>query len=155
MQKCRTGNLSNYHEGCSEELWDKMCAYANEQGWTGGDYKKLNLPFERQMESLPLNIRERMAGAIEDFTYDLLVNVFNAKDTADIAIELLCSKGFDPGLKATSIENPEEWTMQRWIETEVLKQAVPWNLGIFFGRLVVCRLPVLFENLSWCNPLEA
>jgi fructose-bisphosphate aldolase class II len=32
--------------GVTEEVWAKMAAFAKEKGWTKGDYKKLNLPFE-------------------------------------------------------------------------------------------------------------
>jgi len=35
-------------EGVGEEMWEKMVEYADDKGWKGGDYKKLNLPFEKQ-----------------------------------------------------------------------------------------------------------
>lgn len=101
-------------EGCTEEMWGKMVAYADEQGWSGGLYKKLNLPFERQLEGLDKDVRDRMADGVEDFVYDLLVNVFNAEGTADLAIELLCEKGYDMGVKAERIEDPADWTEEKY-----------------------------------------
>jgi hypothetical protein len=75
-----------------------MVAYAEDQGWSGGSYKKLNLPFENRFLSEPREVRQRMATAVEDFTYHLLTEVFNAKDTADIAKEILLEAGGpDPG----------------------------------------------------------
>ncbi len=101
-------------QGVTEEMWKSMVAYADEQGWSGGNYKKLNLPFERQMEGLDADIRERMAKAVEDFVYDLLVNVFNAKDTADIAKQLVIEKGYDVGVKAKRSEDPADWTEAKY-----------------------------------------
>jgi len=98
-------------QGVSDKLWDEMKAYADKQGWKGGNYKKLNLPFENRIMGQPLSVRERMAKAVEDFVYDLLSNVFNAKDTAPICIEAILRAGsFDAGPKVDRIELPDEWT---------------------------------------------
>ena len=35
-------------KGVSPEVWEQMKAYAAEQGWKGGNYKKLNLPIRKQ-----------------------------------------------------------------------------------------------------------
>jgi fructose/tagatose bisphosphate aldolase len=102
-------------QGVRDDLWAAMKEYAAKQGWKAGDYKKLNLPFERQMEGLEAPVRERMVAAVEEFVYDLLVNVFNAKDTADIAIDLINEKnGYDMGVKAQRIEDPAEWTEEKF-----------------------------------------
>ncbi|MBU1611531.1 MAG: class II fructose-bisphosphate aldolase [Proteobacteria bacterium] len=101
-------------QGCTDEMWEAMVAYAEKQGWKAGDYKKLNLIFERQWEGLEKPIRDRMAKGVEDFVYDLLVNVFNAKDTADIAKELIIEKGYDMGVKAKRIEDPAQWTEAKY-----------------------------------------
>jgi len=104
-------------EGMSEELWAEMCAYADGQGWKSGNFKKLNLPFEPKILGQPTAVRERMAGRVEDFVYNLLHNVFNAQDTADIAIDLICEAGgYDLGPKAERIEDPAEWTKDKIIE---------------------------------------
>jgi hypothetical protein len=48
---------------------------------------------------------------VEDFIYDMLVNVFNATDTAPLAIESILNSGtYDPGAKVARIENPSDWT---------------------------------------------
>jgi len=52
-----------------------------------------------------------MAARVESFIYELLVNVFNAQDTAAIALDaILSSQSFDPGIKAERLEDPAEWT---------------------------------------------
>lgn len=101
-------------KGCTDEMWDAMVKYADDQGWSGGNFKKLNLIFERQLEGLDKDIRDRMAKSVEEFVYDLLVNVFNAKDTADIAKELVIEKGYDMGVKAERIEDPAQWTEEKY-----------------------------------------
>ncbi|GAB7023122.1 class II fructose-bisphosphate aldolase [Salidesulfovibrio brasiliensis] len=98
-------------KGMSEELWQEILEYADANGLKGGDYKKLNQPFERRLQGEPREIRERMAKAIEDFIYDMLVNVFNAEGTADIACDLLIEAGsHDLGPKVEQFTDPAEWT---------------------------------------------
>ncbi len=104
-------------EGLTEGLWQDMKGYAAEQGWNGGNYKKLNLPFEMKILAQPEEIRERMAKRVEQFVYSILVNVFNAENSADIAIELICKAGtYDLGPKAAKIEDPAEWTVAKIAE---------------------------------------
>lgn len=104
-------------EGMSDTLWAEMVAYADSKGMKGGDYKKLNLPFENKILGQPAEVRERMAGRVEDFVYNLLTNVFNATDTAAIAIDLICEAGGpDAGPKAERIEDPADWTEDKIIE---------------------------------------
>lgn len=104
-------------EGVSEELWQKMTAYAAEKGWKGGDYKKLNLPFENQILAQEKIVRDRMAKRVEDFVYSILVNVFNAEGTGTIAKDLLLEAGsYDLGAKAGQIEDVAEWSKERIIE---------------------------------------
>jgi hypothetical protein len=91
-----------------------MTAYAENNGLKGGNYKKLNRPFENKLLGLPREVRERMAGRVEDFTYKMLVNVFNAQDSADIAIgEILAAGSYDPGPNTQRIEDPDEWTPEK------------------------------------------
>jgi len=98
-------------QGVTEEVWAKMAAFAKEKGWKKGDYKKLNLPFENILLGQPREVRERMAKAVEDFTYGLLTKVFNAADTAPLAIEALLKAGsYDLGPKCGRIEDPAAWT---------------------------------------------
>jgi len=98
-------------EGMTEEMWAEMVEYANSQGLEGGNYKKLNLPFENRLLGLPAEIRERMSRRVEEFVYGLLTEVFNAKDTAPLAIDAILEAGsHDLGPKASRIEDPAEWT---------------------------------------------
>ncbi|MDX9818389.1 MAG: class II fructose-bisphosphate aldolase [Desulfococcus multivorans] len=98
-------------EGVSEEMWADMIAYAAAQGWKGGNFKKLNLPFENKLLGQPREIRERMSRRVEDFAYTMMTRVFNAGDTADIAIETILKTGsHEPGPKAERNEDPAAWT---------------------------------------------
>jgi fructose-bisphosphate aldolase class II len=104
-------------EGMTEELWAEMVAYAKEKGWKKGDYKSLNLPFENKLLAQPKEIRERMAKRVEDFVYKMLTEVFNAKDTAPLALEAIMKAGsYDVGSKGSKIEDPAEWTDAKIVE---------------------------------------
>jgi len=97
--------------GATEETWDEMVEYANSKGIKGGNYKKLNLPFENKLSGQPNEIRERMVKGVEDFVYNMMINVLNAKDTAPLAIKAILKAGsYDLGSKAKRIEDPSEWT---------------------------------------------
>jgi len=104
-------------EGMTEELWGEMVKYATEKGWKKGDYKNLNLPFENRLLAQPREIRERMARRVEEFVYRMLTEVFNAADTAPLAVEAICAAGsYDLGPKGSRIENPSEWTKEKIVE---------------------------------------
>ena len=108
-------------EGVTEAMWAQMVAYANEKEWKGGNYKKLNLPFENKLLGQPKEIRSRMESRVESFVYNMIVNVFNAQDTADITIEtILETGGYDPGPKAQRIEDPSEWTAEKIVQRATL-----------------------------------
>ncbi len=103
--------------GVTEEMWAKMVEYAQEKKYKAGDYKKLNLPFENRLMGLPSNIRERMVKGVEEFVYDLLVNVFNASDTAPLAVDAILEAGsYDLPAKSRRIENPRDWTEEKIAE---------------------------------------
>ncbi len=98
-------------KGAGDDVWSEMVAYANDKGLKGGNYKKLNLPFENKLLGQSVDMRERMAGDVEDFIYNMLVNVFNAKDTAPLAVDaILKANSYDLGPKCDRIEDPAEWT---------------------------------------------
>jgi fructose/tagatose bisphosphate aldolase len=104
-------------EGLPEDIWEEMNEYARKNNIKGNDFKKLNNPFENRIMGIEKEVKEKMAKRVEDLAYDYLVNVFNAKDTADYVIsEILEKGGHDPGPKASRIENPEEWTKEKIIE---------------------------------------
>ncbi|MDY6793278.1 MAG: class II fructose-bisphosphate aldolase [Thermodesulfobacteriota bacterium] len=104
-------------EGASERIWHEMTAYAIANELKGGNYKKLNLPFENKLLGQPKEIRERMIRRVENFVYNMLVNVLNTKDTAPLAIEtILKANSYDPGSKAKKIEDPMQWTEDKIIE---------------------------------------
>ena len=98
-------------DGASPALWSEIVAYAEDKGIKGGNYKKLNLPFENKFLGQPAEIRERMSKGVEEFVYRLLTGVFNAQETAPLALEaILKADSYDPGSKASRIEDPADWT---------------------------------------------
>ena len=100
--------------GVTDALWAEMVAYAQARNLKAGDYKKLNLPFENKMLGLPREVRHRMAQAVEEFAYHMMVQVFNAKDTAPLAIDAILKAGsFTPGPKARRIEKAADWTPEK------------------------------------------
>ncbi len=101
-------------EGVTEELWAEMKKYVAGQGWKKGDYKKLNLVFENRILGQAKKVRDRMAGRVENFVYTMLVDVFNAADTADYARQVIVDAGsHDPGPKAQCLEQAGEWTVEK------------------------------------------
>jgi fructose/tagatose bisphosphate aldolase len=104
-------------EGVTDEMWHSMEAYAKKQGWKGGNFKKLNLPYETKLQGQAKEIRERMCSRVEEFVYQILVNVFNAGDTAPLAIEAILTNGsHDLGHKVGRLEDPAQWTEEKIIE---------------------------------------
>lgn len=104
-------------KGVREDTWQKMTAYAAEQGWTGGNYKKLNLPFENLLLAQESEVRERMSKGVEEFVYTLLTDVFNAGGTGAIARELILrADSYDLGPKGKQIEDPADWTREKIID---------------------------------------
>jgi fructose-bisphosphate aldolase class II len=112
------GNFSKLNgEGVSEELWVEMVAYAQSKNWKKGDYKNLNLPFENKLLAQPKEIRDRIAKGVEDFAYKMMTEVFNAQDTAPLAIEAILKAGsYNLGPKVRRKEDPKEWTESKIIE---------------------------------------
>ena len=100
--------------GVTENMWQQMVAYAEANGWKKGNYKSLNLPFEPKLMGQPKAIRDRMVKRVEDFVYNLLVNVFNAQDSAALGIKAILDKGsYDMGPKVGRIEDPAQWTGEK------------------------------------------
>jgi len=103
--------------GVTEGLWKEMVEYASSKSIKGGDYKKLNLPFENKLFGQPQAVRDRMAKGVEDFVFEILVNVFNARDTAPLAVDAILKAGsYDLGPKGRRIENKEDWTPEKIAE---------------------------------------
>jgi len=103
-------------EGVTEEMWQQMVAYADDMGWKGGDYKKINLPFENRLSGQASDIRERMCARVEEFICNMLVNVFSAGDSAEFAkAEILKAGSHDLGPKVERIEDPADWTKEKII----------------------------------------
>ncbi len=104
-------------KGMSEKAWAQMVDYANSHKIFGGNYKKLNLPFENILLAQPKAIRERMVKGVEEFVYNMLVNIFNTQDTAPIVIEqILDSNTFTPKQKIEKIEDSAMWTEEKIIK---------------------------------------
>jgi len=103
--------------GVTDSMWKEMVEYANSKSIKGGDYKKLNLPFENKLFGQSQTVRDRMVKGVEDFVYDILVHVFNARDTAPLAIDAILKAGsFDLGPKGRKIENKADWTPEKIAE---------------------------------------
>ncbi len=103
-------------EGVTEEMWEQMVACADKNGWKGGALKKLNVLFETKLLGQPAEIRARMSTRVEDFVYNMLVNVFSAGESADFAKDILLkANSYDLGAKAERIEDPAEWTKEQII----------------------------------------
>jgi fructose-bisphosphate aldolase class II len=101
-------------QGLTEPLWAEMVAYAQARSLKAGDYKKLNLPFENKLLGLPREVRERMIRRVEDFAFQMMVKVFNAEDTAPLAIEAILKAGsHHPRPKARRIEKATDWTPEK------------------------------------------
>jgi len=108
-------------DGVNDELWAKMVDYTNDKGLKGGDYKKLNLPFENHLLGQNRETRERSVQAVDDFVYGLLADVFNASDTAPLAVEAILAAGScDLGPKAGRLEDPAEWSESKIMEKAAL-----------------------------------
>ena len=104
-------------QGVTGQMWKAMVAYADEQGWKSGNYKKLNLPFENKLLGQANEIRERMCKRVENFVYTLLTDVFNAGDTAPLGIEAILQAGsYDLGHKIDRFDDPCQWTEEKIIE---------------------------------------
>jgi len=118
--------------GVTDALWAEMVAYAQARSIKGGDYKKLNLPFENKMLGQPREVRQRMVAAVEDFAYHMMVDVFNARDTAPLAIEaILKADTYTPGPKARRIEKAADWTPEKIKERAAALQPNQGPLGNF------------------------
>ena len=97
--------------GLTDEAWAGIVAYAKSKDIKGGDYKKLNLPFENKLLGLPGDVRARMIKGVEDFVFELLTEVLNTQDTAPLAIEAILNDGsYDLSPRTGRIEDPAEWT---------------------------------------------
>ena len=104
-------------QGVSRAIWREMIVYAEKNGLKGGNFKKLNLPFENKLLGQSYERRQNMIKRVEDFTYHLLVNVFNAENTASLAVQAITDIGsHNPGPKANQIEDPKEWTPEKIVQ---------------------------------------
>ncbi len=98
-------------QGVTKEIWQEMLDHAKKNDWQGGNFKNLNLPFEPKFMGQPKEIRERMIQRVEDFVYNLLTTVFNAQDSAPLALEaIIKANSYDVGVQATKIADPADWT---------------------------------------------
>jgi fructose/tagatose bisphosphate aldolase len=101
-------------KGVDEAVWQQMLTYAKDHGLTGGNFKKLNAPFENRLLAQSREIRDQMARGVQAFVYTLLTDVFNATDTADIVLShILETRSHDPGIKSRTIESVEDWTEEK------------------------------------------
>jgi len=102
------------NQGVTEAMWTAMVAYAKDNGLSGGNFKKLNLPFENRLLGQSADIRERMVKRVEDFVYEMQVNVLNSGDTAPLVLaDILETGSYNPGAKVERIDNPADWTTEK------------------------------------------
>ena len=100
--------------GVTEHMWREMVACAEANGWKKGNYKSLNLPFEPKLMGQPTAIRNRMIKRVEEFVYNLLVNVFNAQDSAPLGIKAILDKcSYDMGAKVDRLEDSAQWSGEK------------------------------------------
>ena len=100
-------------QGVTDQMWREMVAYADSMSWKAGNYKKLNLPFENKLLGQPAEVRQRMIERVEAFAYTMMTEVFNASDTATLAVEaILEADSYSPGFKAQRLDDPEAWTVE-------------------------------------------
>jgi len=103
-------------QGMTESMWSELVAYAQDQGWKAGNYKKLNLPFENKLLGQAGEIKNRMVKRVEEFVYNMLVNVFNAENSAPLTVAAILEAGsYDAGPKGERIEDPAQWTPEQII----------------------------------------
>ena len=106
--------IKKQNEGVSPSLWKEMTEYANKLNFKLNDFRKINSAFENKLLSEPIEIRERMASAVEEFALNIMKNVFNSVNTADIFMDILFEKkSFDAGNKAEVIEDIKEWSFDK------------------------------------------
>jgi fructose-bisphosphate aldolase class II len=98
-------------QGVTEAMWSEMVAYAQNQDWKAGNYKKLNLPFENKLLGQSGEIKNRMVKRVEEFVYNMLANVLNTENTAPLTMAAILEAGsYDAGPKGERIEEPTQWT---------------------------------------------
>jgi fructose-bisphosphate aldolase class II len=103
--------------GVTEAMWAQMIDYARSKNLKAGDYKKLNLPFENKLLGQSKEIRDRMVKRVEEFVYNMIVKVFNAENTAALAVRAILETGsHNPGPKVGRIEDPAEWSEEKIIQ---------------------------------------
>lgn len=108
-------------EGVDEQVWERLQTFAADKGWSGGNYKNLNLPVNNWLCAQPRQTRERMVSRVETFVYNMLTSVFNAADSAPIALEMLVEAGsYDIGPNSRRIEDPAEWTREKIVAKAAL-----------------------------------
>jgi fructose/tagatose bisphosphate aldolase len=111
----QSGNfIKETDKGVTLEAWQAMCAWAKANNLKGGDFKKLNLPFENRLMAQSAKIKDRMVQGVSDFVYFLLTDVFNAGGTADLVkASILETQSHFPGFKAKTIESQDQWTREK------------------------------------------
>ena len=100
--------------GVTMDVWNKMLAM---EGF-GFAFQQVGKPTYEIMAKQPEDVQERMIQAVEDQVYAYLVNVFNAANTAPLAVKaILDANGYAIPARASVIEDPAKWT-DEYIKTE-------------------------------------
>ena len=105
-------------QGATAETWQALVDYANEHGFKGGNYKKLNKPMDNALKQQPAEAQQRMVKAVEQFVADLLENVFGATGSADEALDVILEA------KSGTIPTPHEIIEDKakWTEAHIREE---------------------------------
>ncbi|MBW2453512.1 MAG: class II fructose-bisphosphate aldolase [Deltaproteobacteria bacterium] len=98
-------------KGLTAEAWQGLVDYANDKGFKGGAYKKLNKPMDELLKKQPAEVQARMVKAVEEFVVNLIENVFGAAGTVDEALDIIleAKSGTIPTAHEV-IEDKAKWT---------------------------------------------
>lgn len=79
--------------GIPVELWEKMVAWADGQGFTrkDGNYKKANMPFGDEIMALPAEYQDRIVAETQEWA-ERFIRAFKAEGTADLVMERMAAR---------------------------------------------------------------
>jgi hypothetical protein len=79
------GYIYRSYRGVPEELWQRMWQWAVETGNTGGNIKKANKVFAKDLNALNDEIKHRITG----HAYEVAINLFEATNSIGLADKVM------------------------------------------------------------------